>query len=198
MDPIAPPRSPATRALLFLASFLTTLSLVSAVRSALTAAGVLDAQLEPALREEYAAVGVLDEYGLRVSEGVAAVVTVPVAVTCLIVVLGLFAWKEWAREGALGVFGLLGLFLLVMSLTGLVQDPPARQADLGVLASLVVLSVAALAYSAPVQRDFERREIARNLRERRAATAARQARAEQAQSHPQAGSPSSPSGAPSR
>jgi hypothetical protein len=169
-------RGPVTWLLLALAGLLTAVPAVSAVLSVLTAAGLREARIDEDARRDYAAVGLLDEQGLRVMEGMAALVTVPVAIACLAVLLGLARWKPWAREGALGLFGLTSLLLLALSLSGLTQDPPGRHAGLGVLGSLVVLAVAVLTVSPPVRRDFERREVVRALRERQAAAAARRAR----------------------
>ena len=167
-------RSPATWFLLALAGFLTALPLVSAVTSVLKAAGVLDVDREAALRDGLAAVGVFnDERSLRIAEGFAAVVSIPVAITCLIVLLGLLTWREWAREATLGVFGLTGLLLLVFSLNGLSQN--GRNAGLGLVVSLLVLGVAALVLSPPVRDDFERRRLQQELRAREALTAARRA-----------------------
>ena len=168
-------RSPATWCLLGLAGFLTALPVASAVTSVLKASGYLDVDREAALRDGLSAVGLFnDERSLRIAEGFAAVVSIPVAVTALIVLLGLALWKDWAREAALGVFGLTGLLLLVFSLNGLSQG--GRNAGLGTIVSLLVLGVAALVLSPPVRDDFERRRLQKELREREALAAARRAR----------------------
>ena len=170
-------RGLATWALLGLTAFLTALPVASAVRSVLKAAGVLAVDSSAAIEDRLADVGILnDERSLRVAEGYAALVSVPVGLTCLLVLYGLLRWKDWSREAALGVFGLAGLFLLVLSVNGLTQDPPGRHAGLGVVMSLLVLGVAALAVSPGVRDDFERRRLQRELREREAAAAARAAR----------------------
>ena len=170
-------RGPATWSFLALAAGLTALPVASAVGSVLKAAGVLGVDRQAAIDGRLADVGILsDERSLRVAEGYAALVSVPVALTCLLVLYGLLRWKEWSREAALGVFGLAGLFLLVLSVNGLTQDPPGRNAGLGVGVSLLVLAVAALAMSPGVRDDFERRRLQRELREREAAAAARAAR----------------------
>ena len=170
-------RGPATWSLLALTTFLTALPVVSAVGSVLKAAGVVAVDRSAAVENRLADVGILnDERSLRIAEGYAAVVSVPVAVTCLLVLYGLVRWKDWSREATLGVFGLAGLFLLVLSVNGLTQDPPGRHAGLGVVVSLLVLAAAALAFSPGVRDDFERRRLQRELREREAAAAARAAR----------------------
>jgi len=149
----------------------------SAVQSLLRVAGVLDVDREAAIRNGLSAVGLFgDERGLRIAEGFAAGVTVPVSLTALAVLYGLVMWRDWAREAALGVFGLVGAGLLVLSLAGATADPPGRNAGWGVLGSLLVLAVAALAVSPPVRRDWERKLIERQVAERAAATAARRAR----------------------
>ena len=168
-------RSAASWWLLVLAALVTALPVASATLSLLRVTGALDVEVDP--RDgTYGALGFFDERGLRVAEGISLVVTLPVALACLVVLVGLVAQQEWAREGALGVFGLSGLLLLVFSLNGLSQDPPGQNADLGLAAALLVLAVAGLTLSPGVRRDFEQRQIAKQVREREAATAARRAR----------------------
>jgi hypothetical protein len=171
----SPRRSASCWWLLVLAALVTALPVGNAVLSALRAAGVVAVEVDP---EEGSAgtFGFFDEQGLRVAEGLSLLVTLPVAVACLVVLVGLAGLREWAREGALGVFGLSGLLLLVFSLNGLTSEPPGKHAGLGLAASLLVLGVAALALSPGVRRDFEQRQIAQQVREREAATAARRAR----------------------
>jgi len=171
----SPRRSPASWWLLLLATLVTALPVGNAVLSALRATGVVEVQADPA-EGSAGAFGFFDEQGMRVAEGISLLVTLPLAVACVAVLMGLLAQREWAREGALGVFGLSGLLLLIFSMNGLTSDPPGERAGLGLLASLLVLSVAALALSPGVRRDVEQREIAQQMRERQAATAARRAR----------------------
>ena len=169
-------RSPASWCLLALATAVTAMPVTSATLSVLRAAGVIGVDRAVVTEEGFGSLGFFDERGLRVAEGMAAVISVPVAITCLLVLLGILTWREWAREAALGVFGLSGALLLIFSLNGLTFDPPPRHAGLGVLASLLVLGVAALVLSPGVRKDFEARRLQKELREREAATAARRAR----------------------
>ena len=168
-------RSPSSWWLLVLATLVTALPVGNAVLSALRAAGVVEVEVDPD-EGSAGAFGFFDEQGLRVAEGLSLLVTLPIAIACLVVLAGLFAQREWAREGALGVFGLSGLLLLVFSLNGLTSEPRGENADLGLAASLLVLTVAVLAVSPGVRRDFEQRQIAQQVREREAAAAARRAR----------------------
>lgn len=169
-------RSPATWSLLGLAALVSAMPVASAVSSVLKAAGVLGVADDTADARRLGALGFFDERGIRVAEGMAAVVSVPMAITCVLVLTGLVLWKDWAREAALGVFGLTGAFLLLLSLNGLTFDPRPRYAGLGVLISLLVCAVAALTLAPGVRNDFEARRLQRELREREAATAARRAR----------------------
>ena len=169
-------RSGATWGFLALTAFITALPTVSAVRSVLTAAGVLDVDV-PVVGTEVAGFGLIDdESSVRVAEGFSAVVSIPIALACLIVLSGLLTWREWAREGALGLFGILGSVLLVFSLGGATNDPPGENALLGVAASLLILGIATLAVSRPVRTDFELRRLAEARRYREAATAERRQR----------------------
>lgn len=169
-------RSPATWSLLGLATLVSALPVASALSSVLKAAGLLSVAGDNADARELGALGFFDERGIRVAEGMAAVVSVPMAITCVLVVIGLLLWKDWAREAALGVFGLTGAFLLLLSLNGLTFDPRPRYAGLGVLVSVLVCAVAAMTLAPGVRNDFEARRLQRELREREAATAARRAR----------------------
>lgn len=169
-------RSPATWSLLGLATLVSAMPVGSALSSVLKAAGLLSVAGDNAAARELGALGFFDERGIRVAEGMAAVVSVPVAITCVLVVIGLVLWKDWAREAALGVFGLTGAFLLLLSLNGLTFDPRPRYAGLGVLVSVLVCAVAAMTLAPGVRNDFEARRLQRELREREAATAARRAR----------------------
>lgn len=169
-------RSPTTWSLLGLAALVSALPVASAVSSVLKAAGVLDVADDTTDARRLGALGFFDERGIRIAEGMAAVVSVPMAITCVLVLTGLALWKDWAREAALGVFGLTGAFLLLLSLNGLTFDPRPRYAGLGVLVSLLVCAVAALTLAPGVRNDFEARRLQRELREREAATAARRAR----------------------
>lgn len=169
-------RSPATWSLLALAALVSAMPVASAVSSVLKAAGVLGVADDTADARRLGALGFFDERGIRIAEGMAAVVSVPMAITCVLVLTGLVLWKDWAREAALGVFGLTGAFLLLLSLNGLTFDPRPRYAGLGVLVSLLVCAVAALTLAPGVRNDFEARRLQRELREREAATAARRAR----------------------
>lgn len=169
-------RSGATWSLLALTALVTAMPVYSAVSSVLKAAGVIGVDPDVTVTEGFGTAGFFDERGIRVAEGLAAVVSIPVAVTCVLVLLGLVFWRDWAREAALGVFGLIGAFLLILSLNGLTFDPPPRYAGLGVGLSLLVVGVAALVLSPGVRKDFEARRLQKELREREAAVAARRAR----------------------
>lgn len=169
-------RSPATWLLLGLATLVSAMPVGSAVSSVLKAAGILGVADDTDDARRLGALGFFDERGIRIAEGMAAVVSVPIAITCVLVLIGLVLWKDWAREAVLGVFGLTGAFLLILSLNGLTFDPRPRNAGLGVLVSLLVCAVAALTLAPGVRNDFEARRLQRELREREAATAARRAR----------------------
>lgn len=170
-----PRRSPSSWWLLVLAALVTALPVGSAALSALRASGAVDVRVDPA-EGSAGTFGFFDEQGLRVAEGLSLLVTLPVAIACLVVLAGLCAQREWAREGALGLFGLSGLLLLIFSLNGLTSEPRGEHADLGLAGSLLVLAVGALTISPGVRRDFERHQIAEQVRQREAATAARRAR----------------------
>ena len=164
--PDRPRRGAATWSLLLLTAALTALPLASVIRSALVATGVRDLAPGTAARSRAGLVGIYGEDALRTSEGLAALlVTGPAAVVGLIVLGGLLTWRGWAREAALGVFGLLGVVVCLFSLTGLAEQ--GRNAGLGLAGGLLLLLAAGLAVSPPVCADFDARRIAAEVRERR-------------------------------
>ena len=170
-------RSGTTWAALSLATAVAAVPVASATSSALKALGVVDVSRQAALDARLGDAGFsYDERGIRTAEGVAALVEGPVAVAFLIVLAGLWTWRPWAREGAFGVYGLGGAALSVLSLSGLSQDPPGRNAGLGLLVGLAALAVVVLLLLPPARADAERRVVERRVRQRQADAAARRAR----------------------
>lgn len=166
-------RSGGTWTLLALLALLTVALAASATRSVLVASGTLTPALDASDRATLAKLGVLDSGGLRLSEAVSAAISGAVGLLCLVLLLGLLAWKPWAREGTMGLFGLTGALLLIFAVAGTTVTPRGSNARVGIVAALAVLAVAALCVSPPVRRDFELREVQRQLRAREAATAKR-------------------------
>ena len=168
-------RSASTWWLLALTSLVTAGATFIVFQSALKAAGVLTVTDEDALESGVGRYGFFGARGLRIVEGISMVVTLPIALAFVIVLVGLAMFRAWAREAALGVFGLGGSLLLIFSLAGVTQDPDWRSLR-GLALSLTVLAVAVLVLTPGVRDDFEARRLQKELREREAATAARRAR----------------------
>jgi hypothetical protein len=140
----------------------------------LRAAGVLEVDVEQAIRDGVSSVGIPTSIsGLRIAEGFLALVALPLAVVGLILTLGLVALRAWAREAAIGVFGLSGAFLALLGVYGLAQDTPGENSLVGLLAGLTVGGVAGLLLSPPCSNDVDRAETARRVRAMRAAEQAR-------------------------
>ena len=174
--PDRPRRSPATWSLLLLTAALTALPLVSLLRSTLVLTGAVDLAPGTAARSRAGLAGIYGEDALRNAEGVAALlVTGPATVVGLLVLVGLVTWRGWAREAALGVFGLTGTLLCLLSLVGLSEQAP--NAVLGLVGGLLLLVAAGLAVSPPVAGDFDRTRIADEVRERVRRQQERQSRA---------------------
>lgn len=148
----------------------------SAVQSLLKASGIITVTDEDALESGVGRYGFFGARGLRIVEGLNLVATLPIAVSCLVLLMGLVMFRPWAREGALGLFGLGGSFLLIFSLSGVMQDPSSWRVQRGLALSLTVVATAALVLSPGVRNDFEARRLQKELRAREAATAARRAR----------------------
>ena len=158
-------RSGGTWALLALCAAVTAAVTVSAGLSVATAAGWRSVTDDAAARADAAQLGIYGDGALRAAEGWTALVTVPLAAVALAVLAGLLAWRDWAREAALGVFGLLGLLLTLFSAIGL--DGQARGAAAGLVVGAGLLGAAGLAVAPAVCGDFDRRRIAREVQERR-------------------------------
>ena len=86
------------------------------------------------------------------------------AVTLLtvIIIIGLILRQGWARESGIVVFGFLGIVSLAPSLSGVMADPPAPSAWLGVLTGLANLAIVGLLLLPRTARDFD--PIARRRR----------------------------------
>lgn len=169
-------RSGATWSLLALTSIVTALAVFGVAQSLLKASGIMAVTAEDALESGVGQYGFFGARGLRIAEGISTVVTLPIAVACLLVLVSLASFRPWAREGALGVFGLGGAWLLTFSVSGVAQDPSNARSLRGLALSLAVLAVAALVLTPGVRDDFDARRIQKELREREVATAARRAR----------------------
>ena len=85
--------------------------------------------------------------------------------------LGILGRRRWAREGGMITFGLFSLLAVPVSVSGLLADPPASNAWLGVLTGLTNLAIVALLLATPTARDFEKSEAARMRRRARNASA---------------------------
>lgn len=165
-------RGAATWLLLALTAAVAAVSVVAATRSVLVAAGWLRVDEDDVTRS--AVVGVFGEQQVRNAEALVALLSVPVAVTVVALLLGLSTWRGSAREAVLGVCGLSGAGLAVLSAVGLSGGAP--DAGRGLAAGLLLLLVAGLAVSPPVVADFDRRRIAREVEERHRRQAERRRR----------------------
>jgi len=157
-------RSPATWLLLVLTAGLAGALALSASLSVATAAGWRAVDADPTTQARAAALGVFDDAGLRQTEGLAALLTVPAAAVALLVLVGLLSWRPWAREAALGVFGLPGSLVCLFALASLAQG--TGSAGKGLAFGLVLVVTAALAVSRPVCRDFDHKRVAGEVEER--------------------------------
>ena len=159
----SPRRSTPTWLLLAISAAVAAVTVVSATRSVLTAAGWREVDDEELTRAALA--GLFGEQQVRSAELFVSLVTVPVAVAATLLLLGLLTWRSWAREAVLGVYGLVGALLVVFSAAGLAGE--ARNAGVGLVVGVLLLAVAALAVSPPVAGDFDRKRIADEVRERK-------------------------------
>lgn len=173
----APRRSPLTWTAVAASAALTVLLAVPALLSLLRALGVLEIDLEQSVRDRTQLVGVGNtESSQRIGEGFLAAMTLPMALVGLVLTIGIARLRPWAREGGIGVFGLGGALLVLLSVHGLLQDTPGRNSFEGLLGGLVVMGIAGLLMSSSCCLDVDRAVARQRTKERRAAEAARRAR----------------------
>lgn len=80
-----------------------------------------------------------------------------VVVVSTIILIGMLLAREWAREAALVIYGVLGMVVLAASLGGLAADPPAPSAWTGILVGIANLTIVALLLMKPSARLFSGR-----------------------------------------
>lgn len=166
-------RSGATWSLLAVTGGLTAAAVFAVVQSVLRATGVVAVTDEQSLDSGIGQYGLFGAEGLRTAEGLSLLVTVPIAVACLVLLVGLVRFRPWAREGVLGMFGLGGSCLLLFAVAGTTQDTLPLSA---LALAFALLAAAALTLTPGVRDDLEARRLQEELRAREAATAARRAR----------------------
>lgn len=170
-------RSPLTLAALAASAVLTVLLAVPATVSLLRAVGVLEVDVQQSIRDRSLLVGIPNtEAGLRIAEGWLAGVTLPLAVVALTLTVGLALLRPWAREAAMGVYGLGGTLLALLGVHGLLQEPPGRNAAEALVAGLAVAAIAGLLMSSSCCLDVDHAETRKRVKAMRAAEAARRAR----------------------
>lgn len=94
----------------------------------------------------------------QTAQNTTAIITVifgSVVIVCTILVIGLALRKIWAREGALFVFGLLGLVSVAASLAGFAAEPPAPSAEVGMLTGIANFAVVAFLLMPASRLDFD-------------------------------------------
>ena len=154
---VAPHRHAVTWSALVLCALVTVALLAAGIRALLRATGVVAIDSYAEIQGGAGQLGLFDEEQLRLGESITAAVALGAGFFCLLLTLGLLRSKQWAREGAMGVFGLGGLVLGLLAVSGLSQDPPGPNADLGLVGSLVLFGIAGLVAAPVCRADFERR-----------------------------------------
>lgn len=94
------------------------------------------------------------------ASGIIGLVIGAVVVVSAIVIVGLVLRRPWAREAAFGLYGFLGVVALMVSVGGLMADPPESSAWSGLLTGAASLSVVVLLLARPTGRDFNAAERA--------------------------------------
>lgn len=122
-----------------------------------TLLGFLEGSVDPGTRSAMVLAGVG-----RGSTTVLAAFGILILALCVMTAvlgLGLFARREWAREGAMFVFGAFGGIVLVLSIGGLLSG--SADAPAGAAIGLADLAVAGLLLTGGVADDFDARSKAR-------------------------------------
>ncbi len=100
---------------------------------------------------------------LALISGVAVTV---VSLVAVVVVVGILSRRDWAREAGIGFFAILGIILGAVALGGLLADPPASGAALGMALAVGQLGVAGLLLTHQTEDDFARAAMARARKRR--------------------------------
>ena len=117
----------------------------------------LDGSVDPGTRSAMVLTGVGG--GSTTILAAFGILILALCVMTTVLAVGLFARREWAREGALFVFGALGGIVLVLSIGGLLSG--SADAPVGALVGLADLAVAGLLLTGSVADDFDARAKAR-------------------------------------
>jgi hypothetical protein len=118
---------------------------VDSVRSSLVQIGV------PAMESEASVL-----YGLM------AVVLLIASVTALVLTVGVLLRRGWAREGAIGLFGIFALLALASGLRGITADPPAPNASWALLTGVADVAIVLLLLRRTTVRDFQVAALSRS------------------------------------
>lgn len=111
----------------------------------------LDGPVDPGTRSAMVLTGV--GRGSTTILSAFGVLILALCVMTTVLALGLFARREWAREGAMFVFGAFGGIVLVLSIGGLLSG--SADAPAGAVVGLVDLSIAGLLLTGAVADDFD-------------------------------------------
>ena len=155
-------RRGATWTVLVFSTATTAFALLVGVRALLRAAGVVGIDVAAEVQGGAGSAGIFDEEQIRNTDGMFAMIILGVALACLVLTVGLATFRPWAREGALGLFGLGGLALGLLSFSGLGRGAP--NAPLGLALGITLLAVAALVATPACAGDFHRAALRRAQR----------------------------------
>lgn len=174
-DHVSASRRPATILVTTAVAAVAVLLLLAGTRAYLRMAGVLSIDMSDDARRRAGQMGLFTIEERRTAEGLTAVLALGACLLCVVLAIGLLRLRSWAREGVMGVFGLGGVAVALLSLAGLGRD--AANAMEGLVAGVVMLGVGALALAPSCARDVGRNEV---LRARRREAAYQQRRARRA------------------
>ena len=89
------------------------------------------------------------------ASGIIAFVFGAVTLVSAIIIIGLILRQSWARESGMMVYGFLGIASLAASVSGIMADPPADSAWLGLLTALATLAIVGLLLLPVTAKNFD-------------------------------------------
>lgn len=125
-----------------------------------------DRELDAHSARELATLGLSDQEASNLIV-IALVALAMITAYALILSLGLYLRRQWARYGAILTYVFFGLVMLPLGIGGSLADPPAPNAWMGIVLGVADLAIPVLLLSEEVSDDFGDMEWLREREEHR-------------------------------
>lgn len=114
------------------------------------------------VRSVFAQMGLSTGSGeLGVGSMIAGVVVGVISLVTLVALAGIAFRRQWAREAGIGLFVAFAVVVTPLAISGLVADPPARNAGIGLMVGLASAVVVVLLAVPPTSLAFDLAELHR-------------------------------------